>query len=344
MLFGELYLFVGALLRSWWGYLTGGPVIAILWIYEHKRGRGISWKVSRWAIAAFLVVACFDVWRSEHIRGSEAQRQAAAEAHEMESLRAQLSSALAHQLPVEPKAPPAVPPLAPLYQRAASLSGEILAFTSARASSAPMDDSPEGQLKATIEHDRQTLQLYAEKFSARVSAIHDELENLGIRDAELDRAIATAAGALADVSTIKGIGTRLGLLSRELRDAKRTAPRNGSIGRRLTAYQQRAIVEALSATQAHVRVCWMTDDKESVEYGQAFAQVFREARWNVSTDCAVSNQPNAFGMTLYMKDPSVALNKLTSILEQVGVSAELQYARAGQTADIDVLVAHEPPW
>lgn len=53
--------FIGAVLSSWAGYVTGGLMMAIWWAWE-RRFKEIDWKYARWPIIGFFVASFFSVW------------------------------------------------------------------------------------------------------------------------------------------------------------------------------------------------------------------------------------------------------------------------------------------
>ncbi len=57
--------FIWDLLTNLAGYVTGGVVMAVIWVWEHKHNRNLSWKASKWVLRTFLATSCFSVWYSE---------------------------------------------------------------------------------------------------------------------------------------------------------------------------------------------------------------------------------------------------------------------------------------
>jgi hypothetical protein len=57
--------FVLAVVSSLAGYITGGVLMALSWIWEHKNQKNLPWRICRWGLAGFLLASFFSVWYSE---------------------------------------------------------------------------------------------------------------------------------------------------------------------------------------------------------------------------------------------------------------------------------------
>ena len=70
----ELIEFWRAVVGYWGSLLTGGIVIALLWLYEHYKGQSVPWRAIAVIAGLALLVAVFLSWREQY-RGWIAERQ-----------------------------------------------------------------------------------------------------------------------------------------------------------------------------------------------------------------------------------------------------------------------------
>ena len=70
----EIVEFSKAIIGYWGSWLTGGVLIAIIWIYEHYKGDSLPWRVVFIVVVLSFVVAVFLAWREQY-RGWIAERQ-----------------------------------------------------------------------------------------------------------------------------------------------------------------------------------------------------------------------------------------------------------------------------
>src|SRR5262249_55725771 len=54
--------FTVAIVLCWAGYLTGGVLMALAWLWEHKHVKNLSWKVCKIGVGGFLLTSFFWVW------------------------------------------------------------------------------------------------------------------------------------------------------------------------------------------------------------------------------------------------------------------------------------------
>ncbi|MFN7928596.1 MAG: hypothetical protein U0Y68_11730 [Blastocatellia bacterium] len=70
----DILLFIYAVLTSLAGYLTGGLVIAAMFIYERIKNKPISMRTFWVGLVIFLFVSFFSAWRDEHTSVREATK------------------------------------------------------------------------------------------------------------------------------------------------------------------------------------------------------------------------------------------------------------------------------
>ena len=70
----ELWQFVKAVVEHWGSFLTGGVLIAAIWIYEHYKGESMPWRFALVVVAFAVVASMFLAWRDQY-RGWIAERQ-----------------------------------------------------------------------------------------------------------------------------------------------------------------------------------------------------------------------------------------------------------------------------
>ena len=71
---GEIWEFVKSVASNWGSWLTGGVIIAAIWVYEHFKGESLPWRLV-WLVVAFtFIVATFMAWREQY-RGWIEERQ-----------------------------------------------------------------------------------------------------------------------------------------------------------------------------------------------------------------------------------------------------------------------------
>jgi len=63
---GELLMFLRAVVGYWGSFLTGGVVIAIIWLLEHYRGQPVPWRVVAFVAVLAFAASTFMAWREEH--------------------------------------------------------------------------------------------------------------------------------------------------------------------------------------------------------------------------------------------------------------------------------------
>src|SRR5438477_7842033 len=83
----ELWHFVTAVGGHWGSLLTGGVLIATIWLYEHRRGEAMSWRFAALLAALALVVAVFLAWRDQYRGWMEEQRYRSRAADDLAGLR-----------------------------------------------------------------------------------------------------------------------------------------------------------------------------------------------------------------------------------------------------------------
>jgi hypothetical protein len=107
--------FLVAVAGYWATLLTGGVIIAITAALEHKKGRNLSWRLYRWLMVFFLLVACFLAWRSEnhHASDVDAERQRlAGENAKLQGEKSELEKSLREKdKPIQVQLPPPQPPV-----------------------------------------------------------------------------------------------------------------------------------------------------------------------------------------------------------------------------------------
>lgn len=70
----EVIEFSKTVISYWGSWLTGGVLIALIWIYEHYRGQSLPWRVIAAIVALSFVVSVFLAWREQY-RGWISERQ-----------------------------------------------------------------------------------------------------------------------------------------------------------------------------------------------------------------------------------------------------------------------------
>src|SRR5438552_1209662 len=70
----EILEFLKAIFGYWGSLLTGGAVIAGIWIYEHYRGQNLPWRLIAMIVTLCFIVAVFLAWRDQY-RGWIGERQ-----------------------------------------------------------------------------------------------------------------------------------------------------------------------------------------------------------------------------------------------------------------------------
>src|SRR3989442_11065866 len=63
---GELLMFLRAVVGYWGSFLTGGVVIAIIWLLEHYRGQPVPWRIVAFVAVLAFAASTFMAWREEH--------------------------------------------------------------------------------------------------------------------------------------------------------------------------------------------------------------------------------------------------------------------------------------
>jgi hypothetical protein len=76
-LLSEIGEFVWSVVNNWAGYVTGGILIAFLWLWLALRQENVTREVASRLAVAFLVVATFNAWRQKSEALSELQKRLA---------------------------------------------------------------------------------------------------------------------------------------------------------------------------------------------------------------------------------------------------------------------------
>ena len=70
----DILEFAKSVVTHWGSWLTGGLIIAAVWVYEHFKGEPLPWKFSAVVLAFCLLAATFIAWREQY-RGWIEERQ-----------------------------------------------------------------------------------------------------------------------------------------------------------------------------------------------------------------------------------------------------------------------------
>jgi len=54
--------FIWIILSSWQGYITGGVLVALCSVWEHRSKRTIPWSKYKWGVIGFLIISFFSAW------------------------------------------------------------------------------------------------------------------------------------------------------------------------------------------------------------------------------------------------------------------------------------------
>lgn len=73
----ELVIFLLAVFNNWAGYVTGGAVVAVLWLWFSVRQQAMGRFVAIGLAVLFAFLAVFKAWRNEHHSSLEQQAQIA---------------------------------------------------------------------------------------------------------------------------------------------------------------------------------------------------------------------------------------------------------------------------
>jgi|SRR5215467_42377 len=71
---GDVLEFTKAVVGHWSSWVTGGFIIAAIWVYEHFKGEALSWRFAVVVLAFCFLVATFRAWRDQY-RGWIDERQ-----------------------------------------------------------------------------------------------------------------------------------------------------------------------------------------------------------------------------------------------------------------------------
>jgi len=71
---GDAWEFAKAVASHWGSWLTGGLIIAAIWVYEHFKGESLPWGFAVVVLGASFIIATFMAWREQHV-GWVAERE-----------------------------------------------------------------------------------------------------------------------------------------------------------------------------------------------------------------------------------------------------------------------------
>ena len=71
---GDVGEFAKSVAMHWGSWLTGGLIIAAIWVYEHFKGEALPWRFAAVVLALCFLIATFMTWREQH-RGWIEERQ-----------------------------------------------------------------------------------------------------------------------------------------------------------------------------------------------------------------------------------------------------------------------------
>ena len=75
----SFFSFLAAVASNWGALVTGGVLIGLLGVFEHRRDRPLSWRAYRWIAAGAVFVASYLAWLAEYDARFVAERDLKAE-------------------------------------------------------------------------------------------------------------------------------------------------------------------------------------------------------------------------------------------------------------------------
>ncbi len=83
----DIFEFGKAVVTHWSSWLTGGLIIAAIWVYEHFKGQSLSWRFAAVILVLCFLAATFMAWRDQYRGWIEEQQYRSRVADELAKLR-----------------------------------------------------------------------------------------------------------------------------------------------------------------------------------------------------------------------------------------------------------------
>lgn len=84
---GDILEFTKSVVTHWGSWLTGGLVIAAIWVYEHFKGESLSWKFAAVVLVFCFLAATFMAWRDQSLGWIEERQYRSRVADDFAKLR-----------------------------------------------------------------------------------------------------------------------------------------------------------------------------------------------------------------------------------------------------------------
>jgi hypothetical protein len=83
----DIVEFAKAVVTHWGSLLTGGLIIAAIWIYEHFKGESLSWRFALVVLVLCFLAATYMAWRDQYLGWIEERQYRSRAAGEFAKLR-----------------------------------------------------------------------------------------------------------------------------------------------------------------------------------------------------------------------------------------------------------------
>ena len=84
---GDILQFTKAVVTHWSSWLTGGLIIAAIWVFEHFKGDSLSWRFAAVVLVVCFLAATFMAWRDQYLGWIEERQYRSRVADEFATLR-----------------------------------------------------------------------------------------------------------------------------------------------------------------------------------------------------------------------------------------------------------------